>query len=333
MYIVSTYYHTLISCVKQLTFPINADILVTSYISGARQLCKKLKESALFRKVIFINNISEYEAKNFFDYIFFYHQKNAMQIESQIENIFYDYDDIYVFHDDIWVTRYLKDRKIRYHLIEDALNCYKNISQSKFSYMLMKTLWIHLKKVFNIGYVFLGLSNCIIDIEVNDKKDIEIIKTAKCKIIECPRKELFKKLDDGMKQKLKDIFLKNIPPLRSKQIAMLLTEPLFSDGYIDSVEQQVELYRVIAEKYISTDELLVIKPHPRDSVDYKKIFKNAIILDKNMPVEILDLCLNLKVKKIISVSSTAFYSLDSNEYISVSLDEIFNEKGEIICLR
>ena len=71
IYIVSTYYHTLISCVKQLTFPINAYILVTSYISGARQLCKKLKESALFRKVIFINNISEYEAKNFFDYIFF----------------------------------------------------------------------------------------------------------------------------------------------------------------------------------------------------------------------------------------------------------------------
>ena len=51
--------------------------------------------------------------------------------------------------------------------------------------MLKKTLWIHLKKVFNIGYVFLGLSNCIIDIEVNDKKDIEIIKTAKCKVIEC----------------------------------------------------------------------------------------------------------------------------------------------------
>jgi len=104
LYAVSTYYHALISCVKQLVHPENSDILVTGYIPDGQSLAGRIEKSGLFDKTYYIDCVNEYKPHGKLDYFFNQHRKNAELIESQLQFSFMSYREINVFHDDIWVS-------------------------------------------------------------------------------------------------------------------------------------------------------------------------------------------------------------------------------------
>ncbi len=104
LYVVSTYYHALISCVKQLVRYESSDILVTSYIPDGRSLASKIEKSGLFDKTYFIGSVDEYKPRGRLDYIFNQHRKNAELIERQLPFSFMSYREISIFHDDILVS-------------------------------------------------------------------------------------------------------------------------------------------------------------------------------------------------------------------------------------
>ena len=133
LYVVSTYYHALISCVKQLLGCDEAEILCTDYIPDGESLSDRIRESGLFDKTYYAGKVDEYQAANIFDYIFSLHRKNAETIERQFFLDLSGYNEINVFHDNTWFAHYLKDKKIKYRLIEDALDSFKKISKSNFS--------------------------------------------------------------------------------------------------------------------------------------------------------------------------------------------------------
>lgn len=314
LYIASTYYHALIACVKQLTDRRDCDLLCTDIPLGD-ELSDRIRAAGLFEKVYYMENIGGYRAKNPLDYVLNLHRKNAERIEKQLPFSFDGYREINVFHDDIWASRYMKDRRIGYRLLEDALDSFKHISSSIFCYMLPKRrlrAWI--KRTFRIGYVFCGYDSCTYEVEVNDRAGVEIEPFASQKIREIPRGELFKRLSAEDIELLKKIFMKAIPEIRPEESCLLLTQPFFADGVTDSEEAQLSYYRKMAEKY-SDGEKLVIKPHPRDPVDYSGTFPDAVILDKNMPVEILELTGNTGYFKVLSVNSTASGFIKAQKYI------------------
>lgn len=317
IYVVSTYYHALISCTKQLLSRKNADILCTDYIPCGRALADKIRESGLFDRAFFIGSIKEYRPHNLVDYALCYHKKNAELIEKQLTFSFYDYGEINVFHDDIWAAHYLKDRRIRYRLIEDGLDSFKIISGTKFSYMLPKKgIKTNIKKLFGIGYLFCGLDPVTCEVEVNDINGVEISGFASDKLVEVPRKTMFGSLTKTDIEVLKKIFMKDTPQFDAGRSAILLTQPLFVDGLVSSAEEQIDLYKKLVKENVS-DECLVIKPHPRDTVDYLPIFPQAVIVDKNMPIEMLELTGMTGFAKALAVNSTSLRSISASSYIEI----------------
>ena len=47
--------------------------------------------------------------------------------------------------------------------------------------------------------------------------------------------------------------------------------------------------------------LVLLKPHPRDVLDYKKLFPEHIVLDSKFPMEILNYVEGLSFDRVVSV--------------------------------
>ncbi len=304
LYVVSTYYHALISCVKQLLSSDKSDIICTSYIPDGKTLSEKIKKSGIFDKTYYIDKIKEYNSPNKLDYIFFYHKKNAETIERQFKVDLSIYSEINIFHDNTWFAHYLKDKKIDYRLIEDALDSFKNISKSNFAFMLNGSrIKYAIKSFFRIGYVYCGCDKHTVEVEVNDKKELEIVLFAKDKIVEIPRKTMFNLLSSEQIAILRNIFLKEITLSGLDNAVLILTRPYTVDKTMQTEREQLDYYRNIIHNNLDNDELIYIKPHPRDEINYFDAFPEAIILDKNMPVEILFIGEENLFKKVISESN------------------------------
>lgn len=310
LYIVSTYYHALITCVKQLTDKRPSDILVTDYIPEGKNLVERLDDSSLFEECSFVGKISEYIPTSRVDKLFYLHSKNTALIEKQLTFDFEKYDEINLFHDDIWTAHYLKSKRIKYRLIEDSLDFFKSVNKTHFRYMLPKSrIKLLIKRVFRIGYVFFGYDSCVTEVEVNDKFGLNAGVAPKSKLNEVPRKALFEKLTREDTDVILKIFAREVPKFEPKKSVLLLTQPMFEDGYVGSREEQIRIYKRMAFQ-VQSGETLVIKPHPRDFTDYTEAFPKAIVLDKNMPAEVLAISGLGNFKRVISVSSSAVSGLD-----------------------
>ncbi len=153
LYAVSTYYHVLTGCAKKFVHHENVYFLVIWDIPDGLSLANRIEQSGLFDMAYYIDRVEEYKL----DYIFSQHRKNAVLIKRQLPFLFMDYKEINIFHDDIWVSRCLMDRQIKYRLIEGSIDSFKTISKICFAYMLSKSrIKTAVKKLFEIGYVFCG---------------------------------------------------------------------------------------------------------------------------------------------------------------------------------
>ncbi len=47
--------------------------------------------------------------------------------------------------------------------------------------------------------------------------------------------------------------------------------------------------------------MVLIKPHPRDVLDYRKLFPENIVLDGKFPMEVLNYIPDLRFRRVISV--------------------------------
>lgn len=323
LYIVSTYYHALIACVRSINDRHTADIMVTDYIPQYAQLAARLSESGLFAQTFCVGSIEEYKPSCWLDYAVNGNRRNKRLIEEQLGfSLKNRYEKIYIFHDDTWIARYLKCAKIPYHLLEDALDSYKVITDTAFAYMVHEdNLKMRIKNLLRLGYTFCGYDRFTKSVEVNSIDGVQIRHLAKNKLIERPRKPMFDRLADSDIMKLKNIFMKDIPKLDDRNSMLLLTQPLYVDKMVGDEARQAEIYKKLARKHIG-DLKLVIKPHPRDNADYTTLFPNAMILDKNMPLEIVAMIENPHFSKVVSLGSTCTNVIYADQYVCEHIDEI-----------
>jgi hypothetical protein len=90
-----------------------------------------------------------------------------------------------------------------------------------------------------------------------------------------------------------------INALQSKTHILLAQQ--FDDPVLDT--DKVNIYKEILKKYDPT--CMVIKPHPRDTVDYKKYFPDIYVFDKPIPMQLLLLIGGLNFKKAITICSSS----------------------------
>lgn len=180
-------------------------------------------------------------------------------------------------------------KRFDFYLIEDGTMNYipqtyirsiKNILFSKPKFGVYKNV----KKIYLTG---------LAPIPSKIEKKVEIISL----------NELWKNKTIREKEKILGIFGFNNKIIKSikERSIILYTQPLSEDGVI-SEKEKIELYSKIILKY--PKEKLILKTHPREMTQYKKLFKDILILDQNFPSEILEL-LEIKFEKGVTLFSTA----------------------------
>jgi CRISPR/Cas system-associated protein endoribonuclease Cas2 len=85
---------------------------------------------------------------------------------------------------------------------------------------------------------------------------------------------------------------------------ILLTQQFVADGLM-SEDEQIKIYHDILEKYDLS--YVLIKPHPRDLVDYTKYFPGITVFSKVVPMQLLSL-VGIRFKKAMTVYSSSISS-------------------------
>lgn len=186
------------------------------------------------------------------------------------------------------------------------------------------------------GFYFLNMGECygshknIKNVYLTNKNNHPLIKD-KVQIINI--KELWNNLTEDDQQKLLKIFNVDIEGINfNKKTVLLLTEPLSEADWMEiTEEEELKIYNEIINKF--DDYEIIIKPHPRDTKDFEKIFPNMKIINKNFPVEILTM-LNIHPTVVCSVVSTALYNFEKSKiyvYAGELNDEmLINAREELL---
>ena len=310
LYICHTPYHIFISIIKAMEDKERSGILIYKSLNNYENIIRKIKESNIFNEIELFNceNDSEffYLTHDFKYKLLFKHKRILKKLENTYNFNILKNKDIYIYNDDSIVGYYMQFAKINYNLIEDGLDCYKNIDKIyKYNYNIYEKI----KRFFGFGLYRFGTSKYSKTIEVNDKKSINL--PIKNKLIEVPRKKLFEKLTKEQKELILKIFLKkdDIIKVIKGDSTLVITQPLFSDRLVDSKEKQIKIYKDIVTNY--SIGKVIIKPHPRDILNYEKYFKNCIVIkEKYIPLEVLNFIPNLRIKRAVTVFSTSIQAID-----------------------
>lgn len=331
IYICTTYYHVLISIVKAIQEETESRLVLTAHIPQITELAERIGCFHIFEHIRLIGEIKEYTAANKLEEVLFFHWRNKQCFKKQLfwERELRQAAAVYIFHDDTWVSHYLKEFAIPYTLLEDALDSFTIIDRSPFAYMLpSRTLRHRIRKKLNIGYFFLQECPYVKQIEVNSLKGLKI--PADDRVFEVPRKKLFEGLTPECKKMLITIFGGNCGNQGKWKNAgvLILTQPLYEDGLVSDMEKQKQIYFQILKRFQCGDGTIYIKPHPRDICDYTDF--DAVILNRFFPVEILNYQEEIHFKKIVTVFSTAIQWMEiADEKICMDIDELIDMQNEV----
>lgn len=104
-----------------------------------------------------------------------------------------------------------------------------------------------------------------------------------------------------------NIDIKTINDFKSVD-TILLTQPISEDKIVTE-KDKIDIY-----KKIIGNQSVAIKPHPRESTDYKKYFPHVKILKNGIPLELLIL-VGVNFKKVLTIFSTSALSIPGNPEI------------------
>lgn len=180
-------------------------------------------------------------------------------------------------------------KRYKFILIEDGMVNYND--KAYIRSFLNKVFSIPVYGVYsNVKKIYLTKSENISDLIQNKVEIINPVEKWKMKNYE-QRNNILNILN---------IDFKSILLLKDRRY-ILYTQPLSEDGILTEKEK-INLYENILGNYDLTQ--MVIKPHPRESTDYQKYFRDCHIFYDNIPSEIIPL-LDIKFEKVITLFSTA----------------------------
>ena len=344
IYVCHTFYHVYIACLKELNLKKTkwgeATLVLSSMSNDFGNLKKRAEKTGLFEEVIPFDEKEE----SFFPELAKYRQDTGNLVKNMIQRIrftkrfgkllapyipvdFKKYEDIYVFCDSDPIGYYFSTHKIYYHALEDGLDCIRYYDTARYDnrghFRLKAWMAAH-----NLIFIQNGYSKYCLDMEVND---ISVLEYPCPKYIEKARKELTKQLSEEGKKILTSIFIENRESLEKavkedggrKYRILVLTEPLCD------LETRKRIFEDIIEEYQQVEgeqATVLLKPHPRDVLDYQKIFPEHIVLDGKFPMEILNYVDGLVFDKVISVFTVPSAIQFAKE--KVFLGEDFMDKYE-----
>lgn len=342
IYVCHTYYHVYVACLKELNLSAkdrgNASLVLSTMSNDFGNLKIRAQNCGLFEAVYMFE---EKEDVNFPE-VMKYHNDRGNLLLNMLARIKYtrllgrmqqdyvpvdfkEYKDIYVFCDSDPIGYYLSYKKIHYHALEDGLDCISTYDTARYDNRGHFKLKAFLASL-NLIFIQNGWAKYCLDMEVNN---ISALPYPCPKYIEKPRRELTEGLEEEGKDILVRLFIENMDEIQKKMEAggknkiLLLTEPLCE------LDVREKIFRDCIEQYGRIDEeeaVVLIKPHPRDELDYRSVFPEYIVLDGKFPMEVLNYIPRLRFRRVISVF-TVVHAIQFAEEI-VYLGEDFMDHYE-----
>ena len=342
IYVCHTYYHVYVACLKELNLPAEdrgkASLVLSTMSNDFGDLKNRAEKCGLFEAVYMFE---EKEDVNFPEVMKYHTDRGNLFLnmlarikytkllgkmqEKYVPVDFKQYGDIYVFCDSDPIGYYLSYKKIRYHALEDGLDCISTYDTARYDNRGHFRLKAFLASL-NLIFIQNGWAKYCIDMEVND---ISVLPFPCPKYKEKPRRELTEGLDETGKDILVHLFIDDMDEIQKKLEAggpdkiLLLTEPLCG------LDVRERIFRDCIGQYGKIDgeePVVLIKPHPRDVLDYCKVFPEYIVLDGKFPMEVLNYIPGLRFRRVISVF-TVVHAIRFAEVI-VYLGEDFMDRYE-----
>ena len=324
IYICHTYYHVYVSFLKELALRDGdhskehlekigeASLILSKMSNNFEDLKSRVESTGLFAKVY------EFDEKraDFFPELDAWRRDTGSFVNNMVNRIRFtkrfarlqapfvpvdlkEYKDIYVFCDSDPIGYYLNQNKIRYHAMEDGLNCLKNYDAARYDnrgHFKLKALF---SRYLNLIFIQNGYGKYCIDMEVND---ISLIKYPFSGYVECPRQKLVDRLTDEDKQLILQAFIRDKEKLdaqiaESNQLGdkiLILTDPLCT------MDVRERIFRDIINRY-ENEGTIFLKPHPRDTLDYRRLFGDYPQFDATVPMEMLNFFPGLRFRKVVAV--------------------------------
>ena len=316
IYICHTYYHVYVSFLKELNLPREkrgqASLVLSNMSIDFENLKERVESTGLFAEVYefdekrdtYFPELGKYRkdtknlVKNLWNRIIFCRKFAGLQTP-YIPVDLKMYKDIYVYCDSDPIGYYLNMNRIRYHALEDGLNCLKNYDAARYDNRGHFGLKAFLSSKLNLIFIQNGYGKYCIDMEVND---ISAIKYPCPKYVEVPRQGLVDALDQDDKQLILQAFVRDMPRLkeqieesnRAGDKILILTDPLCT------LDVREKIFRDVIALY-EKEGTVFLKPHPRDELDYRNLFAEYPQFDATVPMEILNFFPGLKFKKVVGV--------------------------------
>ena len=316
IYVCHTYYHVYVTFLKELNLPREkrgqATLVLSKMSNNFENLKERVESTGLFAEVIefdekredYFPELAKYrkDTGNFLGNLWNrirFTKRYAKLEEPFIPVDFKEYGDIYVYCDSDPIGYSLNQKKIPYHAMEDGLNCLKNFDAARYDNRGHFELKAFLSRKLNLIFVQNGYGKYCIDMEVND---IAAIKYPCPQYIEQNRQELVDRLTQEDKNLILQAFIRDMEQLK-KQIAdssevgdkiLILTDPLCT------LDVREKIFRDIIRMH-EPEGTIFIKPHPRDTLDYRTIFAEYPQFDATVPMEMLNFFPGLRFKKVVGV--------------------------------
>lgn len=317
IYVCHTFYHVYVACLKELALPKERQGKATLVLSTMSNNFGNLKERAeacrLFEEVVMFDEKEDV----FFPELQKYHTDKGNLVLNMLSRIKYtkllgklqesyvpvdfkQYKDIYVFCDSDPIGYYLSYKKIYYHALEDGLNCIETYDTARYDnrgHFALKA-WMSSK---NLIFIQNGYGKYCLDMEINDKS---VVPYPCDKYIEQSRAELADRLTDEDKEVLLRLFMEDMDGLMDQlncgadDKILVLTEPLCE------LDVRRQIFSDVIEQYGAIDgrpAQILIKPHPRDVLDYEKEFPQHVVLSGSFPMEMLNFIPGVRFKRVVSV--------------------------------
>ncbi len=328
IYVCHTFYNVYVTLLKECNRPVEeqgkADIALSTMSTDFGNLKEQLEACGMFRKVHVLVEKKDSDFPELAKYKKSHNnvvrhminriiltKKLPKKMEPFITIDFKQYKDIYVYCDWDPIGWYLSYKHIYYHAVEDGLDCLKHLDGARYENRGHFEIKALLAK-WNIIFMQNGYGKYCIDMEINDRS---VLKYDMEKYVEVPRKPLELALKPEQKKMILKVFMPDAEQFMEElgnkakdgNCMLFLSQP-----HPKNLEARIRACRDIIRDYAKGCHV-VIKPHPRDVVDYTKEFPECTVIRGKFPIEVFNFIEGVKFKLAISIVTTALDTIDFAE--------------------
>lgn len=313
VFIIFTHFHLFLSlCITYFKSEGGSDNLIlmsSDSIFSSEELIKRIKKHVFWTDII---NLPEGKLLN--RYVNSSNLNKILKIitikkwypklNKDIKQINIKNSKFFTFHDGQLISKYILKVSNNVILIEDGAGNYLEYKND---------IKDRIKRLFGI-YPSFGRNKKIRKIFVQNPSSLP--QDIRHKGVKLDLQSMYNDIPENIKDKIIRVFLseKEIHKIKensklSKKI-LILTQPL-SEIKIITENRKIEIYNMIAQKYLKNGYSIFIKPHPYEKTNYKEFFNfKTIIMHKHFPIEILNLKDLINFDFLISLYSSSLKNLN-----------------------